>query len=84
MARLAAVRNAEDGDETELLEEQANGKEQKDDLDFPLVDEAVTGEILDYMAQQKPASLAEELELAEQRRLENSRTESQRRVMRMI
>jgi transcription factor IIIB 90 kDa subunit len=69
LARLAAVRNAEDGDETELLEEQANGKEQKDDLDFPLVDEAVTGEILDYMAQQKPASLAEELELAEQRRL---------------
>ncbi len=67
--RLAAVRSGEDGDETDLLEQQANGKEKTDELDLPLVDEAVTGEILDYMAQQKPASLAEELELAEQRRL---------------
>jgi transcription factor IIIB subunit 2 len=61
----------EDGDETFNLEEQAmEAEEEKDDLDNPVVDEGITAEILDAMAQEQPAALAEELELAEQSRLQ--------------
>ncbi len=69
LSHLTPNNPGEAADDEPVLDGEGKTDEPQDDFDDPVVDEAVAGEIADALANERPATLAEQIELADQRRL---------------